>query len=408
MAGLSSDGAVGVAKDCLPSGCPLVQSVFLAASEISSVSPAELDLVDRFWNANQDPDAIRQFVISDELTNTSDAIEDGSEDHSMFHRSVWWRTGLTTRALLHPAVRDREREIRLVTIATKNAENGDDSLVHDEMEEVDPTEDLLSDLSDSISRFKPVLLAALAKDADSYDSIATDRVDDDQLLLAGEVSILREFENVLPSWDTVTLNVLIQSLMKNKIVSPLSVATWAIGDKPSNSPRVVSSHWWKHVTVAINQAISSVEGSSTDLGGGIGMIIDETGTESDANEAAVKRLEEGLKMISPALKCVAEQCIHVLAAIDGNNKIPLHGADATEGTKRLFSATLFLLHHHFCSEPPTGLQKLEFFHVLKGLGDMDLGWDKVASSFQSTSQTSNGNGSKLLQSLSLSFENAMI
>jgi hypothetical protein len=404
MAGLSSDGAVGVVKDCLPPGCSLVQSVFLAASETSSISPAELDLVDRFWKTNQDPDAIRQFVISDELTNTSDAIEDGSEDHSMFHRSVWWRTGLATRALLHPAVRDREREIQLVTSVLKQTDNFDDSLTNNEIDEVDPTEDLLSDLSDSISRFKPVLLAALAKDADAYDSIATGRVDDDQLLLAGEVSILREFENVLPSWDTVTLNVLIQSLMKNKIVSPLSVATWAIGDKSSSSPRVASSQWWKHVTVAINHAISSVEGSSTDLGGGIGMIIDDTGNHSDSSEAAAKRLDEALKIISPALKCVVEQSINVLASIEGDKKIPPRGADATEGTKRLFSATLFLLHYHFCLEPPTGMQKLHFMHVLKGLAGTDLGWDKIASSFQFSSQTCKGNGSKLLQSISTSFE----
>lgn len=399
MAGLSSDGAVSIVKDCLPADSALIQSIFLSGGEDSSPSAAEQDLADRFWNTNHDPDSIRQFVISDELVQPSDAIEDGSEDHSMFHRSVWWRTGLVTRALLHPSIRDKARQSRLVTAAVKQAENGEDSMA-DDIDEVDPTEDLLTDLSDAISRFKPVLLAALAKDADAYDSISTGRVDDDELLLAGEVSILREFESVLPSWDTVSFNYLIQSLMKNKIVSPLSIATWAMGSKSSNSP----SSQWKYVSAAINSTIASVEGPSSDLGGGIGMIIDDTGDDGDSGEAAAKRLDEALKLVIPILKCVAEQGSQVLASMDSDKKIPSVGADASEGIKRIFTAALFQLYHHFCSEPPPGMQKLGYDSVLKGFADMDLGWDKLSAAFQSSgSNCKSVQGTKLLQSLSSSF-----
>ena len=404
MAALTSDGAVTLVKDCLPSNSPLVASVFLVNNQETSSPPAEQDLADRFWNANHDPDTIRHFVISDELTHSSDPIEEGSEDHSMFHRSVWWRTGLVIRALLYPSKREQSREIRLVAAAVKQlANNGDDSMVYDDaVDEVDPTEDILLDLSDAISRFKPVILAALAKDADAYDSITTGRVDDDQLLLAGEVFILREFENTLPSWDTLLLNVLIQSLMKNKIVSILAVATWGIGGTPCNSIR---PQWWKCVSTAVSNFILSVKGLSTDLGGGIGMIIDDTGNGENSSEAAETRLADALKEVVPTLKCIVQQGINTLTMMDGDNKIPPVGVDVTEGIKHLFRSVLFLLHLHFSSEPPSGIQKIPHTKVMKCLADMDLGWDKLASDFQAASSSSKSSqGSKLLLGLSKSFE----
>eukprot|EP00804_Cyclotella_cryptica_P027297 CCRYP_020929-RA/>CCRYP_020929-RA protein AED:0.05 eAED:0.05 QI:85/1/1/1/1/0.5/2/551/967 len=262
MAGLSSDGAVAIVKDCLPPKSPLVRSVFLTTTEESSTSAAEDDLIDRFWNASHDPDSIRQFIISDEFTSDMTAIEDENEDHSMFHRSVWWRTGMATRALLHSISREKARVARLVERISNQVGNAvrDDPMISDDLkDEVDPTEDVLTDISDAIFRFKPVILAALARDADAYDSIATGRVDDDQLLLAGEVFILDQFENVIPSWDSVTHNVSIESLMKSKIVSPVAVATWTLRFHNS-SPRVISPQWWKCVSLAVHSAITSVEG----------------------------------------------------------------------------------------------------------------------------------------------------
>lgn len=404
MAALTSDGAIKLVSDCLPPNSPLVTSVFLVGDRETSSPPAEQDLADRFWNTNHDPDTIRQFIISDELTHESDPIEEGSEDHTMFHRSVWWRTGLVIRALLYPSKQQQSREMSLVAAAAKQlASNGDDSVVNDDnIDDVDPTEDILLDLSDAISRFKPVILAALAKDADAYDSITTGRVDDDQLLLAGEVSILKEFANTLPSWDTLVLNVLIQSLMKNKIISILAVATWAIGGTPGDSPR---PQWWKCVSTSVSTYISSVKGSSTDLGGGIGMIIDDTGNDGDSRAAAETRLAEALKEIAPALRCVIQQGINVLALMDGDHNIPHVGVDATEGIKSLFRSILFLLHVHFCSEPPTGIQKLPYTKVMKCLADIDLGWERLASDFQAgSSSCKSSQGTKLLFDLSKSFE----
>jgi hypothetical protein len=405
MAGMTSDGAVAIVKDCLPSGSPLVQSVFLAAGEENSPSSSEKDLIDRFWNTSHDPDSIRQFVISDEMTQPPAVIEDENEDHSMFHHSVWWRTGITSRALLYPITRDKARMSRLVE--SVSTQGGDaDAMNGDYLtDDVDPTEDILTDLSDAISRFKPVILAALARDADAFDSISAGRVDDDQLLLAGEVFILDEFEKIIPSWDSVTFHASIECLMKNKIISALAVATWALGGESNSSSQDISPRWWKFVSLAVHGAIASVEGSSSDLGGGIGMIIDDTGVDEDANETAATRLEDALKLTAPVMKCVVEKGCQVLASVGGDKQIPLTGADLCEGMKRVFSAILFLFYHHFSSAPPAGMRKLAYVSVLKGFASFDLGWEKLASAFQVSTSTCDGEqGKKLLQCLSAAFE----
>ncbi|KAL7483175.1 hypothetical protein ACHAW6_008818 [Cyclotella cf. meneghiniana] len=412
MAGVSSDGAVVVVKDCLPPHSLLSRSVFLTTAEDSSTSPAEEDIADRFWIASHDPDSIRQFVISDEFTSDLTAIEDENEDHSMFHSSVWWRTGMVTRALLYPISREKTRVARLVDRLSNQADmaNRDDPMTSDDLkDEVDHTGDIVADVSDAVFRFKPVILAALARDADAYDSIATGRVEDDQLLLAGEVFILKQFYNIIPSSDPVMYNVMIQSLMKTKIVSPVAVATWALGFNSNSSSRVISPQWWKCVSLAVHSAITSVEGASSDLGGGVGMIIDDTGfNDEDSNETATKRLVETLKITVPVLKCIVEQGCQVLASIDANKNIPIMGADVAEGIKRLFSSVLFLFYHHFSSSPPVGIPELAFSTVLDGLGSMDLSWEKVSLAFQMSMSNCTGvQGKKLLQSLSRSFERMM-
>ena len=405
MASLSSDGAVTIVKDCLPPNSQLAQSIFLDIDQGNSPSAEEQDLADRLWNLNDDPESIRQYVISDELTHSSDAINDGSEDQSMFHSSVWWRTRLATRALFHPMIRDQERERRLVATAMKHEDvNGGDELMKndDHTDQVDPSEDILSDISDAISRCKPVILAALAKDADAYDSIASGRLDDDELLLAGETCVLKEFGNALPSWDITTLNVLVQCLMKNKIVSALAVATWTFGEKFNST---LHPQWWKILLAAVDSTVANIEGPSSDLGGGIGMIIDDVANDEGASEAAAKRLEEALNAIVPALKYIVEQTSNLLTKVDGDKKVPPIGADVTEGIKRLFSATVFIFFHRFCLEQPIGMQKLSYASVLKGLSDIDLGNDKLSASFQaSASDCKSDQGAKLLQSLSKSFE----
>jgi len=412
MATLSPEGPETVARECLPAGTSLVQSVFLNHKRSNvDVSSTETDLINRIWDTSEDPDSIRQHIISDELLesygSTIRSIDD-NVDNSMSQPKVWWRTRLATRALFHPVSRENTRMISLAEKAWKKKASADgDNDMEDEHpaeDGRDETEDILADLSDAIARFKPVLLAAVARDADAYDSEATGKVDDDKLLMAGEVSILSEIGSLVSAWDSTAIFSLIECLMKNQIVSSLAVATWALCDNADESTNV-SPQWWKVVSLAVNKAItdalSKVESSSTDLGGGIGMIIDDGGANDgvDSTEADVNRLDEALKAAVPILKYSLERACHLLSTTNSPKKIPIAAADLAEGMKRLSRAALFQLSSLALSPSPT----LTLSNLQRGLMNIDADGEKLASACQAV-ECDGEQEKKLLQHVAFSVE----
>jgi hypothetical protein len=411
MATLSPDGPETVVRECLPAGTTLVESVFLKHKQNNAeISSSETDLINRIWDTSEDPDSIRQHVISDELSESYGSMVrsiDDNTDNSMSHPKVWWRTRLVTRALFHPLSRETSRMIALAEKAWKKkaSADGDNDMVDEHLPEDDrdETEDILADSSDAIARFKPVLLAAVARDADAYDSEATGKVDDDKLLLAGEVSILSEFGCLVSAWDSTAIFSLIECLMKNQIVSSLAVATWALGDDANLSH--VSPQWWKVVSLAISNAVSDAlskaELSGTDLGGGIGMIIDDTGASNgvDSTEADLNCLDEALKAVVPILKYSLERVCHLLSTTNSPKKIPIAAADLVEGLKRLSRAVLFHLDSLALSSSPT----LTLSNLQRGLMSMDADGEKLASVCQAV-ECNGEQEKKLLQHVAFSVE----
>jgi hypothetical protein len=331
-------------------------------------------------------------------------------EKSMDHKSVWWRARLAVRALFHPAQREKLRMAR----ATLNAWNEEQSRTGDGDiaiggimdEDVDETEDLLADLSDAVPRFKPVILAALARDADAYDSISSGKLDDDELLLAGEVSILEELGNIIPHWDLPMTNALIECLTKCRIVSGMAVAKWALaGDN-------IDTHWWKFVSQAFHNSIYDAclgfQAAKTDLGGGIGMIIDDGLHDEDPVETAALRLEEALKSAVPLLKFVTERACQVLAACSAYKKVPLACADVADGMKRLLRALLFHFHSLVLHAPSSSGGRpviLTASNVQKGFASMDADGKQLASLCQRALDSCEGEqGKVLLHGLSLALE----
>ena len=104
MAGLSAEGSVIIVNQCLPPNSPLVSSVFLNPPQQQhgqTDSAAEKDVVDRLWNTSEDIDFIRQYIISDELSEShgssmeSEGNANGeSSSNPMVQPSVWWRSCL--------------------------------------------------------------------------------------------------------------------------------------------------------------------------------------------------------------------------------------------------------------------------------------------------------------------------
>ena len=399
MASLSPEGPEIVVRDCLPSGSTLVQSVFLKHKRDSeSVSSSETDLIKRIWDTNEDPDSIRQYIISDELSesygSTFSIID--NDDNSMSHPNVWWRTRLATRALFYPLSRENSRNLDLAEKAWKRKVTPDDNGMEDDTEkDRDGTEDILADLVDAIVRFKPVLLAAVARDADAFDSEASGKVDDDKLLLAGEVSILYELGSLLPVWDSSAVFSFIESLMKNQIVSSLAVATWALGDT-NQEPANVAHQWWKAVSLAVNNAISDAcsksELSSTDIGGGIGMIIDDVGVTNgaDLSNADTNRLEDMLKAAVPVFNYSLERVCHLLSTTSSQKKIPVSAADLAEGMKYLTRTVAFQI----TSNRVTTSSNLTRSDIQKSLIKLECDGEKLASTCQT--EAHNGDQEKKL------------
>ena len=356
VAAVSSEGMVTVVRDCLPSGSALVKSMLHGESLENEVSPMEKDLIHRMWNTVEDPDAIRLYIISDEVSESHNSVVLANTDKSMHHKSVWWRARLVIRALFHPVRCERLRSMKLTKKAWNYCSGSVDegAFASDSTmdEGVDETDDLLADMNDAIMRFKPIVLAALARDADLFDSMSSGKLDDDELLLAGEVSLLEELGNFVPLWDVTFVNALIECMMNNKIVSGMAVVKWSLaGDidvtsTSASSGDAILSHWWKFVSLAMRNSIcdacSRVGVSRMELVGVLGMIIDDSQHAEKSSHAEALVLDEALKVTVPILKCVVERACHIIVgACTSDKKVPLVCADVADGLKRSLRALLF-------------------------------------------------------------------
>jgi len=372
------------------------------------------------WNTAEDPENIRQYIISDEVSESH--ASGANVDNSMYHKSVWWRARLIIRALFHPILRERLRAIRLTRKAWKSCTAADDEGVDpsDAMmeDEVDDTDDLLADVTDAITRFKPVVLAALARDADMFDSMSSGKLDDDELLLAGEVSMLEEMRNFVPLWDVSMVNALVECLTNNKIVSCMAVAEWSLSgdiDGPATSANSsgILTHWWKFVSLALRNSIcdacSRFDVSRTDLGGGIGMIIDDGQHEEKSAQTVALLLDEALKSTVPILKFVIERACQIVSTCTSDKKVSLECADVADGMKRLLRALLFhvesLVQVTQSSSARADSVSLATPNVHDGLASMDADGHKLASICAAVVSSCDGEqGKVILLSLARSLE----
>ena len=189
--------------------------------------------MDRLWNSSEVPDNILQFIISDELSESygaslvarmplrmlkipcSIAVCDGGLD---------WQP---TRALLHPISRDKSRIARLTENALNQRTDADGENAMEGGERRNGRFDYrFARRNFEIQTRGPSSVCPVCRCI--LTSVPLEIVDGDQLLLAGEVSILREVGSIIPMSDLITSTTMIESLMKNKIISGLAVATWAL------------------------------------------------------------------------------------------------------------------------------------------------------------------------------------
>jgi len=388
MTAYISDSEAFVSK-CLPPGSPLLSRILLPSSNANDFSGddgisnnsanqntaknMEEDLVTRIWTNADDPDDIREYMISDEVSEMVNIGMDNESDLSSSRPSssfstmrpgrIWWRTGVIIRVLLHPVKADRSRlehALKSQSIVNESNPEGDDVSMQQD-DSYDDSVDILTKIGDAVSTYKSVILASIGKDAEIHEENVnlrgqlnrqTDNGDDDKsshednVIHSGEAYLLSQLADLV-SHSSSLLESLVKMLLKNGIVSDMSILFWILDDV-SHSLTVIagddgeSNHvnlqeeemnlvpgWWNFASMAMkNSVMMGMESNSENPNDGdISMII-ETGAHDTAGETGSMAIEE-----SPAsrrMKKVAGRVLPLITYANDRIQVTIGGLDKTK------------------------------------------------------------------------------
>ena len=333
-----------IVSDCLPAGSPLV-TLLLPKDASTSTSADSLqtlakDLEERIWIHNDDPDAVREYIVGDEVQESiSGSVEESGATQ------IWWRTSVVVKAILRPAKIDLDRAQKAVRKARDKLADGDDGDFMEEEDLDEATEDVVVDAVEAIGRYKPVVLAAMARDLQVYEEGQTSSdLDENDLLLMGEIHILCQTD-AMASYSRSVLEAFVDALVQNHVVTPMAVLRWSLGenDVPVDTPTApsVQASWYQYVLQTVRTA-ASMELSDNGVDGG--MIIDRSGEDEndgmDSDESPVtQRANKVIATIAPLLKYAAVRVCNILASTDEHDrkKVKPMEADLIDGLKMLLT-----------------------------------------------------------------------
>ena len=344
MVSLTSS-ASQIVSHCIPPCSKLVDALLYSSLKADGLSPVldslgslEKDVETRIWDHNDDPDAIREYIISDELQESGSAVnEDGA---------IWWRTGIVAKAVLRPVTKDFDRSKK----AIKHALKSDDGDVMEEENLEEMTDDDLVDVAETVSRYKPVIFAALARDLQAHDekmdAKGVTKSDEGDMLVMGEVHILRQIAHIA-SQSQAVLVACVDAFVRDGVVSPMAVFRWALGecDQPTNNiPAAeypVLQNWFRCSAIALYAAIESGISEESEYGE---MIIDRGGEGDDEenDESPVsKKANKIFKAVAPLLDYATKRVCRLLTEIEesGRNRMKPLEADLVDGMKILVATT---------------------------------------------------------------------
>ena len=332
-------------SECLPAGSPLVD-LLLPKGDSTADSGDVLhtltkDLEERIWVHNDDPDAVREYIVGDEVQESiSGSIGDSTETQ------IWWRTSVAVKAILQPAKKDLDRAQKAVQKACDKLAGGVDGDFMEEEDLDEATEDVVVDATEAIGRYKPVVRAAMARDLQVYEEgQASSDLNESDMLLMGEIQVLRKTE-ALASYSQSVLEAYVGALVQNRVVTPMAILRWVLGESDMSAaggtatPSVHAS-WYQYAFQAVRMA-ASMESSDNGVSGG--MIIDRSGEDEndgmDSDESAViQRANKIISAVAPLLKYAAVRVCNILAGADEHDrkKVKPMEADLIDGLKMLLT-----------------------------------------------------------------------
>jgi hypothetical protein len=343
-----------IVTDCLPVESDLT-NYLIGLNSRSSYSSGQAmtnllkSIEERIWVSNDDPEAIQNYILGDEVSESvGDEIEGSSMDST---GKTYWRSGLLAHSLLHPAAKE---SLRLEASISNCRNNNDESMV-DDVANSEGNKDTLNDIEEILGRYKPILLATMTKDIqvheEALDFQGEAKKNEGDILLAGETNILRQLQNVV-SYSNVHLQFCVESCVRQGIVSAKSVISWVLGEfspEISNSATKILPGWWNLVSPALRAGVASLlsdddtNPSSLNADGDIGMIIDrgEVGDTTDTKTPSIRRMKKVTDFVTSLLNhasTLVDQLLNEIKSAD--SKAFTHAeADLQEGLKYLSRST---------------------------------------------------------------------
>jgi MIF4G like len=320
-------------KDCLPAGSRLV-TCLLGTSEDEGAAGVfaslGLEIRDRIWEKNEDPDQLRAYILSDEVSET---ITGGSNLDDSDSGSFWWRTNALIHGLLHSAERHQAQ--------TKEAIESACSDRGDVIEVDDGNEDVYGATMESIIRYKTVMIAVLAKDAEAYDERLNlqgeARPTEMELLESTQVYLLQQVQIILPNSRTI-LEGCINCFVENQLVDVRSILRFLLDGKTKLVER-----WWEIASAVmrleLDKAVTNVDDSLGTL-----LVID-VGND-DVDSATSKRASPLIAFMEPLIELLVGLVCDLLLSKQGGDlskKLTPDEVDLVEGLKLVLLSSMSTL-----------------------------------------------------------------
>jgi hypothetical protein len=336
-----------IASDCLPVQSKLIGHIIPGDESqnpdkkvtgfSSAIESIESDLKHRIWVKTDEANDLVDYIIGDEISETvigcinQDAFNLSTSDFE----KIWWRSGVVIRSLLRPIIDKRNNLRQQVVHSLQLVSMDTDEYVED------PKADVITDTMECLTRYKSVVLAALARDIQVYeenlDLQGESKKNESELMLLGDSYVLGQCQKIA-SYSSTILSMCLEFLVSSKVVSPKGVLQWILGsDGDEFNRELVANGWWNFATLAMRFAIDDFVNSKTRLFesdiGAIGMIDDGGVDEGGPNTPSLLRMKTLTDFVSPLLQYASDRIRSLLQDLKDDGKLSHYEADLKEGLK---------------------------------------------------------------------------
>lgn len=306
-------------KTCLPAGSPVVQCLLGTPGDQGSAgafASLGLEIRDRIWEKNEDPDQLRGYILSEEVL---DMICSESNFAETEWGSIFWRTNAIIHGMLHSAERQQAQIKEAVASA---ADSLGDAMEPDDL----GNDDVYCSTMENLHRYRTVLIAVLAKDAEAYNERLTGHGQTSRSgagpLVSAQLYLLRQVHTILPNSRTL-MEGCINCLVENELVELQCVFRFALNPKEKLIDR-----WWEIVSatfrLGLDKAVSNVDESLGNL-----FVLD-----NEVDFAISNRTSPIIAFAEPIVELmVVLVCEFLLSKATGEAKLSPEEVDLVEGLK---------------------------------------------------------------------------